>query len=312
MLIEKAGAIWNNLYVVGMIRYPIYLFDGPVPVLFEGGISCVGSIYKEGIRSFLGDRQPAIIFLTHVHWDHCGAVYYLKRSFPSLRIAASRQAAEILQRKNAHNLIIGLNEYTRKGMSSLPDVDSTQLINEAFKAFKVDLEAVDGQTLDLGNGSTLEVLATPGHTRDHTSYYLPREKILIAGEAAGLLEISGNIAVGFVSDYDAYVQSLRRLAGLQVEILCQGHRLIICGREEVNNFLERSMLATVAYKDRIYQLLDKEKGATDRVIQRMKAEYYDVIKGPKMPEPAYLLNITAQVKHLAIKKEMGQITNNSK
>lgn len=302
MFIDEVGPVWNNLYVVGMIRYPIYLFDGPVPVLFEGGISCAGSIYKEGIRSVLGDRQPAIIFLTHVHWDHCGAVYYLKRSFPSLRIAAPRQASEILQRKNACDLIIGLNEHTRKGMSFLSDVDFSQLINETFQAFKVDLEVVDGQTIDLGNGSTLEVLATPGHTRDHTSYYLPREKILIVGEAAGLLEISGNIVVGFVSDYDAYVQSLRRLAGLQVEILCQGHRLIICGREEVKNFFERSLLDTVTYKDRIYQLLDEEKGSTALVIQRMKAEYYDAIKGPKMPEPAYLLNITAQVKHLAEKK----------
>ncbi len=98
------------------------------------------------------------------------------------------------------------------------------------------------------------------------------------------------------------MSSLQRLAALPVEVLCQGHRFVIVGREEVRAFLERSISEAICFKDRVYGLLDEEGGPIDRVIQRIKAELYDTIKGPKQPEVPYLLNVTAQVKHLAGKR----------
>lgn len=302
MIINTLGCIRNNFYFFGLTCYPIYLLDGPEPMIFDAGISCAGNIYAEAVRSILGNRQPAKLFLTHVHWDHCGAVSYLKDAFPNLKVAASDPAVEILKRPNALALIKKLNEETASNISSVPDFNSALLINKAFCPFEVDTILKDNSIMDLGEGITVEVLATPGHTRDHRSYYLRKEKILIAGEAAGQSIGPGMVSTEFVSDYDAYVSSLQRLLALPVEILCLGHDLVLVGREEISAFFERSITATIHFKERILELLDEEGGCEERVIKRVKTKRYDSIPEPKQPEAAYLLNLKAQVANLAAKK----------
>jgi 2-aminobenzoylacetyl-CoA thioesterase len=299
MIINTLGHIRNNFYKLGLTECPIFLLDGPEPVIFDAGFSCAGNIYVDAIRSILGDRQPSVLFLTHAHWDHCGSISHLKDAFPNMKVAASNLSVEILKRPNALALIKKLNEDFAASMRSLPEFDSAQLTNEPFGTFEVDIELKDNQNFDLGAGMTLEILATPGHTQDHFSFYLPNEKILIAGEAAGVYYGPGIVTTEFVSDYDAYVSSLQRLAALPVEVFCQGHYSILVGREEISAFFKQSIDVTICFKDRVLELLDEEDGSIERVIIRVKTERYDVIPGPKQPEVAYLLNLKAQVAHLA-------------
>ncbi len=301
MIINTLGHIRNNLYYLGLTDCPIYLLDVPEPVIFDAGVSCAGNIYLEAIRSILGDRQPSTLFLTHAHWDHCGSVSHLKEAFPNIKVAASNLSVEILKRPNALALIKKLNEDIATRWSS-PGVDSSLLTYEPFETFEVDIELKDNQFLDLGECTTVEMLATPGHTQDHYSFYLPNNKILIAGEAAGVYYGPGLISTEFVADYDAYVSSLQRLAALPVEVFCQGHYSVLVGKEEISSFFEQSINETIRFKDRVWEILDEEVGSVDRVIKRVKTEWYDVIQGPKQPEAAYLLNLKAQVAHLAAKK----------
>ncbi len=302
MIFTTTGLVRDSFYISGLSAYPIYLLDGPNPVLFDAGTSSGGKLYVEAIRSVLGTRQPTTLFLSHVHWDHCGSVSYLKDAFPSLKIASSFEAKEILKRQNALTLIKKLNRDAMAVVGAYPGVDSSQLIEDDFRPFEVDIELKDGQIIDLGEGKIIEVLATPGHTRDHLSYYLPQEKILIAPDSAGCRLSSGDLGTEFLTDYDLYMSSLQRLSELPVEVLCQGHRYAFIGTEEVRDFFARSISEARLFKTRVYELLDEEGGSKERVILRMKAEQYDTIMTNKQPEDAYILNLTAQVNHLAGKK----------
>jgi glyoxylase-like metal-dependent hydrolase (beta-lactamase superfamily II) len=302
MLFKSTGQVRDNFYILGLAAYPVHLLDSPLPVLFDGGTSCAGKLYVEAIRLVLGTRQPAVLFLTHAHWDHCGAVFYLKEAFPDMKIAASRQTAQILKKPGALELIAKLNKDAQGLLRAASGLNSSQLLDGTFRPFDIDIEIGNKQAFDLGDGSTVEVLATPGHTRDHHSYYLPDKKILIAGDSAGCLDSSGGMVCEFLYDYDAYISTIARLAHLSVEVLCQGHRVVLVGRDQVKAFFESSLREAIRFKDQVYQLLEEERGSIDRVVQRIKAVRYDILPEPKQPEIPYLLNLTAKVKHLAGKK----------
>ncbi len=294
------GKVTDNFHILGSSAFPIYLLDSPdQPIIFDSGISCLGQVYVEALSSVLGDRQPAILFLSHAHWDHAGAAAYLKRAFPAMQIAASPLAAETLQRPGAVKVITQLNADGPSMVRFEDGFDESRLVDEPFRTFAVDIQLSDGQVVEIDKTTTVEVLATPGHTRDHLSYYLPAQKILVAVESGGYMTSSGQIEVEFVADYDGYEASIGRLAQLPAEILCQGHNIVFSGRVEIADFLTTSMQETVLYKDRIYAVLDQEQGDIERAIRRIKAERWDNVAGLKQDEYSYVLNLTAQVKHLA-------------
>lgn len=303
MIVQETGKVKDGFYITGLASYPVHLLDGTKPVLFDAGTTCAGELYVRAVREVLGKREPALLLISHVHWDHCGAVSYLKKAFPSMKIAASAKAAEVLKRPRAVKLITNLNRSARSIVPTLPGGNSPDLIVEDFAPFEIDREVKDGDIIDLGEGLTVHAMATPGHTRDHMSYHIPREEILLAAEASGCLAGSGEIIPEFLSDYNSYFTSLRRLADLPVRILCQGHRIVFVGREEVHSFFERSMESAIRFRARICDLLEAEEGAIDRVVRRIKEEQYDPISGIKQPEVPYLLNLTAQVTHLARKSD---------
>jgi len=218
-----------------------------------------------------------------------------------MKVAASGLAIETLKRENALALIRKLNEDARIMMSSFPGVDSSLFLKDSFRPFDIDIELQDNSFMDLGDGTTVEIFTTPGHTRDHHSYYLRKEKILIAGEAAGLLMRSGEVTTEFLFNYDAYVSSLERLAALPVEVFCQGHQLVLVGEDKINAFFKRSIHETISFKDRVLELLDEEGSSLEQVMKKVKAERYDTIRGMKQPEVPYMINLKAQIAHLAAK-----------
>ena len=295
MIFTGTGKLTDEFYVLGTRYFPTHLLFKTRPVLFEAGLSCIGPLYAEEIKKILLQKQPEILFLTHVHYDHCGAAGFLQQVFPDLKIAASAGAAKILQRPNALNTMSRLNEMTFGWMEKqVPGLAS----NVPFQPFGVDMKLSDGDCIECDRGLTVQVMETPGHTWDGLSYYIPEKKLLIAGEAAGCMSPRGFIYTEFLVDFEAYLRSIERLALLEVDVLCQSHHQVFTG-EDAKTFFDRSRRAALRFRERTLELLHETNGDVERVAVRIKAEEYDPTPGPKQPEQAYLINLTAKVKHLA-------------
>jgi len=280
----------------------VYLLATDEPVLFEAGFHCAGRLYEKDIKNVLDGRNPKTLFLTHVHWDHCGSTTYLKKIFPGLMAAASRRSADIVKRPNAQVLIKKLNQDVTSLVARVDGVDSSKLIKVPFEPFEIDIILEDGQILDIGNGLTVKVIATPGHTRDMFSYYIPERRILFATESAGVLDQANQLIPEFLVDYDLYMVSLKKLKSLDIDVLCQGHHFVFVG-EDVEKFFDRSLKAAKKFQNEVQELLRSEKGSVERVVHLIKARQYDTNKGVKQSEKSYLLNLTARVTHLAKKLE---------
>jgi glyoxylase-like metal-dependent hydrolase (beta-lactamase superfamily II) len=302
LIFDKTGEVKDGFFVVGWSHNPIYLLKGKKPVLFDGGLALLGRVYREAITDLLKGDSPRVAFITHVHFDHCGAVPYLKKAFPGLEAAASQKAKDILKRPNAIRLI---QQLSREAEDVLTEFDKASLVKDPFEPFEVERVLEDGDRVELENGLTVRVLATPGHTWDFLSYYVPEKKILVASESAGSALSSGTISTDSLADFGLYLDSLNRLASLDAQILCQGHRYVYVD-EDVEAFLQRSIRSALEFKAMVEESWFEESGDLRRVLQRIRKIEYDPLPTPKQLEAAYVINLEARIrsvlKHLGLEK----------
>ena len=142
-----------------------YEVDGLV--IDPGPASCV-----EALLEALGDRQPRVLLLTHIHLDHAGAAGTLARLFPELVVYVHRVGAPHL-------------------------ADPSKLLESAARLYGDDMERLWGDVepvpeerlRPLSGGETVEgfrVAATPGHASHHVSYLHEDSGNAYVGDVAGV------------------------------------------------------------------------------------------------------------------------------
>ncbi len=304
MIFSQTGKIIDDLYMVGHPSMPVYLLDGEKPVIFDAGMTFLANIYTDGIREIIGKRDLHYCFLTHSHFDHCGSVCILKQNFPGLKVVASEKAKNVFGRPNAIKLMRNLTRAAEQLAEHL-GIELAEF--ERFEPFEVDLTLTDGEFLDLSRDISVQVLETPGHTRDSLSYFIPRKNVLLCSEAAGIPDATGYIVSEALVDYDQYYESMSRLSKVEYEVLCLGHRQALMG-QDAKNYFQKSMTDCRHFLSLVETSLREEGGDVQKVIVRVKAREYDSIQGPKQIEPAYLLNLEAKVR--VIKKRLENRSGN--
>lgn len=162
----------------------------------------------------IGVKQVEGVLLTHHHRDSVAAIeWYLKRKVP---VRATKSSAEWLS-------VEGVAKYWQ---DSLPLRSSrTGYFVRATGVDGVDYSLVDGQKIAWG-GKTIDVIATPGHSRDHLSYAWG--EAIFCGDA---IAAPGKVWAPFCTDWDHWTdaglkpthESLRKLAALKPSAVYPAH-----------------------------------------------------------------------------------------
>ncbi|MBW2594791.1 MAG: MBL fold metallo-hydrolase [Deltaproteobacteria bacterium] len=296
MILEQTGKICDGFYSTGYHFMPAFLMISKTPVLFDAGVTAIGPKYLEDIKTYLGDTDRlGYIFLTHSHFDHCGACPFLKRKIKGLKIAASARAARVLEKPSAVELMRTLSSTFEKTFKDIMGGEDV-----SFNSVAVDLILKDGDELDYGGGWKVRVIETPGHTKDSLSFYIPRIKALIAGEAVGVYNHHG-IQPEFSSSYIDYMASLEKLATLDIDILAMAHVHILTG-DDVRKHIRDSIESAVSFKGRIENYLDMFSGDSERVVETIFREDHDETQALRQDKKSFLLNLNAKVRVIAEKK----------
>jgi glyoxylase-like metal-dependent hydrolase (beta-lactamase superfamily II) len=93
----------------------------------------------------------------------------------------------------------------------------------------VDRELQEGDTLDEVMPG-LCVVGTPGHSPGHVSFWLPEKRLLFGGDVT--MRLLGRLRLpiaAFTTDMAEAKRSVRKVADMDVDILCLGHGQPIIG-----------------------------------------------------------------------------------
>jgi len=106
----------------------------------------------------------------------------------------------------------------------------------------------DKMTIFSGNeilkiaGYTIQVIHTPGHFPGHLCFYLEEEKILFSGDT--ILGRGTTIISPPEGDMTAYLDTLNKLANMDIDIICPGHGPVIKGyaHETIQWYIEHRIM----------------------------------------------------------------------
>ena len=225
-------AIRPHISVVGDHSHPLYIVKGDKHTLIDAGILPKANLFLKGIAAAVGEEKLDTLLLTHSHFDHVGCAHLLQEKF-GLTIHCSSMAKEILQDRDMAEMIDLRNQELKDKMRDFSP--------STFAALRNLAPVNEGDRVDIGEGRYFEVLTVPGHSDCALAYLLQPDKILFAGDAAGMLDHNGFVWPVFFTRYGPYEKSLLKMADLDLEGLACGHSDFIEGKDNSQKFFTGSL-----------------------------------------------------------------------
>jgi len=204
-----------------------YLIVGERSLLIDTGFnwdSCLKAMERELAETGV-DRGRMDIFVTHLHSDHSGLVAKLIRPGCKAYISSIDGGGIIVRGDPAwHHWY---EKYICEGFSQaeIDEVKGLAPSQSGSPSKLVSMDYVeDGDVLRYGTHE-LRCLLTPGHTPGHMCLYDAENKWLFSGDHI-LFSITPNICRWKIrkDSLGDYMDSLRKVRDLPVELLLPGHR----------------------------------------------------------------------------------------
>jgi len=182
-----------------------------VDTLFEDdGAGVLEAIRKLG-RS---PRDLKRIVLTHAHRSHLGGLAALKRETGATVLAHEWEADIVAGERAAQS--VGLKP--TRPFRTYPFQVGIFLGRPKHEPCPIDESVADGAT-----AGPLEVLHLPGHSPGHLGFHWPERGLVIAGDAIATWPRFEAGWPAFNLNLEQHRESVRRLAGLDAQIVGVGH-----------------------------------------------------------------------------------------
>jgi glyoxylase-like metal-dependent hydrolase (beta-lactamase superfamily II) len=232
----------ENLYK-GFASCNLTIIKGEEQILIDPGFLSEYKnkyFYKEFKKYNIDINMTNHIFFTHHHIDHIkGAKQLLKLKNKSLWM---HEDSEKYLYKNTFQYASYTNfpHYIKKEIfnMSLFNIIALFSIGYHFDYFKADNLFKSNDTLKIC-GIKIKAIPTFGHCPGHVSYYLPYEKILIAGDLFFKKPHLSSLISNALSNYKTALYDINKLLKLDIDILISGHEKIIIGRKKIKDHLKR-------------------------------------------------------------------------
>ncbi|MEA4901385.1 MBL fold metallo-hydrolase [Desulfitobacterium sp.] len=280
----------NNIYDVrGGRGGDAYLIVGDQKTaLIDCGMAYCAQTLIENIKNVIPNRPLDYILLTHAHYDHIGAVPYLKTEWPNLIVLGSEYDQAILKRPNALATIRDL------GRQAAGIYAEGLIENYNDDLMKIDSSIAEGAMVTLGNIS-IKVIETPGHTRCTLSFLI-NDEILFVSESCGVLSQSGTIYPGFLVSYYEAIKSIGKCQMLHPRFIYSSHYGLI-DPHYMPHFWQDCIKA--AEESRSFILKRAELGYSEaEILSAFEEVFRDEESRSEQPFNAFRINTQAMIQNL--------------
>ena len=290
-------SVWNR---ERKMKNMSVLIRGNKTVLHDCGMACFHHQLIENIEKELKGRDLDYIILSHSHYDHMGALPYLLKRWPKVKVCAGEKTQSVFERKGA----IAMIEEMGKNAAEFYGKDAKDV---TAKGLRVDVVLKDGDILDLGYEKIL-CFETKGHTDCSMSFFLKPYGIIFASESTGVLEKEGIIHTSVLKSYDESLESARLLKLLPCSHIIIPHYGALDENLKDKYF---DMYIEAAEKERkLLQLWISRGLSSEEVFNKHKEIYWSEKRALEQPFRAYKMNTEITIRMLM--KEMKEEKEGSK
>ncbi|CAO3616590.1 unnamed protein product [Cunninghamella blakesleeana] len=217
----------TNTYLIGKGERKILLDCGE-------GIPEYVPLLEESLKSISTKAYISDIIISHSHRDHFGGLtsIFANPFFQKRPITVHRYFAPSLSKQQNKSISDHCIDH---------DEDDDEGGYNHLKYFPKDITArplQNHQLFEIDQYTTLKVIHTPGHTRDHCTFWLEEENSLFTADA-----VLGNGTAVF-QDLSTYLEGLKGLLLLNPKDLYPGHGEMIKekGKEKIQEYIDHREL----------------------------------------------------------------------
>ncbi len=268
----------------------ILVFGSEKTLLYDCGMAYCGWHTVDNIKKKLAEKgRDALdyIILSHSHYDHMGALPYIKQAFPDAKVHAGEKAARIFEKPSAKDLMKELGTSARDLF--MPGSTDEILVD----GIAVDVILKDGDEIDLGD-ITVKAIETKGHTDCSMSYAFEPAKLLFASESTGIIEGKNFVHTPFLKDCNDAIASREKCKAYDPEYISLPHFGMI-PKDYIDTYWKRLEEETEIKIDFIRKM--KEDGLDDEaMLDRYCEKYWDPDMEEVQPKDAFIINSKAIIK----------------
>nr|ADP09419.1 beta-lactamase domain protein [uncultured marine crenarchaeote E6-3G] len=193
-----------------------YLVKGELSMIVDPGPTVsIPYVIQELEDEGLSSNLSGFVAPTHIHLDHAGGSWKLMERYPMTNLLVHPRGASHMV--DPSKLEAGARQLFGDAVSGYGEI-------RGAPAERV-MESQHDQEFDL-RGVTVKVIWTPGHASHHQCYFVPKDRVMILGDAGGFFSPETGIIMPTTPPPFNPLQaisSLDALIALEPETVCYGH-----------------------------------------------------------------------------------------